>query len=105
MAVGCESLTRFGNYANKAFTRTGDDFCGSCGKTAYDETLIGHRIKMESFATVTEASKLFASLPEVVQAYISQRGGAHEIPPYDVLRKIPETLHDNPNDFVVVVTG
>ncbi len=60
---------------------------------------------MESFATVTEASKLFASLPEVVQAYISQRGGAHEIPPYDVLRKIPETLHDNPNDFVVVVTG
>nr|BDD45389.1 hypothetical protein 1 [bacterium] len=51
---------------------------------------------MESFATVKEASQLFASLPEVLQQYISQRGGAHGIPPWDVLRKIPDRLHDNP---------
>ena len=51
---------------------------------------------MESFITATEASRLFASLPEVLQVYISQRGGVYDIPPWDVLRKVPDRLHDNP---------
>jgi hypothetical protein len=43
-----------------------------------------------------QASKLFGKLPEVLQAYISQRAGEYGIPPHDLLRKIPEGLLDNP---------
>ena len=43
-----------------------------------------------------QASKLFGQLPEVLQAYLAQRSGEYGIPPHDLLRKIPEGLHDNP---------
>ena len=51
---------------------------------------------MSSFIQSAEASNLFASLPEVLQAWISQRGGRYGIPAHELLMKIPQTLHDNP---------
>ena len=51
---------------------------------------------MNTIIQSAEASNLFASLPQVLQAYISQRGGIYGIPPHELLMKMPKTLHDNP---------
>ena len=51
---------------------------------------------MSIFLSSAEAFKLFSSLPEVLQAYISARAGNHDIPPHDLLRQIHECNWDNP---------
>ncbi len=51
---------------------------------------------MNAIIQTAEASNLFASLPQVLQAYISQRGGIYGIPPHELLMKMPKNLHDNP---------
>jgi len=42
------------------------------------------------------AVSIFKALPEALQAYLLQRGGPYDISASELLRKIPETLLDNP---------
>ena len=51
---------------------------------------------MAIFITSKEALELFGSLPEVLQAYISNRAGNHGIPPHELLRQVHESNRDNP---------
>ena len=44
----------------------------------------------------TEAVKLYANLPEVVQAWLAGQGSRYGILPSELLMKVPENLLDNP---------
>ena len=43
-----------------------------------------------------EALKIFADLPEVLQAYMTGRAGEYGIPAHELLQKMPQMLLDNP---------
>jgi hypothetical protein len=51
---------------------------------------------IESTITASEAMKVFGQLPEVVQAWLMTRAGTYDIPPHELLMKVPKELLDNP---------
>ena len=60
---------------------------------------------MNSVINQWEATNLFSSLPQVLQAYISQRGGVYGIPPHELLMKMPKILLDNPVEIYKYLKG
>ena len=46
--------------------------------------------------TSTEAVKLYANMPEVVQAWLAGQGSRYGILPSELLMKVPQNLLDNP---------
>jgi hypothetical protein len=51
---------------------------------------------MESTVSAADAVSIFGRLPDVVQAWLTTRAGHYDIPPHELLMKVPKSLLDNP---------